>query len=145
MPNITRVCRQCHAAAFDGLVSKGMHPAAASCVDCHMPKRRTEDVVHVVMTDHLIQRRPPSGNLLAELANATQESPKSIGERWFRTTHRAAANGSGCSLPRPGAGAMKNNLRVGVAELARLVAVQQPREPSGTFSSATPGWPEASR
>ena len=30
-----------------------------------MPKRRAEDVVHAVMTDHLIQRRPPA-NLLAE-------------------------------------------------------------------------------
>ena len=31
-----------------------------------MPKRRTEDVVHAVMTDHLIQRRPPA-NPLADL------------------------------------------------------------------------------
>jgi tetratricopeptide (TPR) repeat protein len=30
-----------------------------------MPKRRTDDVVHVVMTDHLIQRRKPAGDLLA--------------------------------------------------------------------------------
>lgn len=27
------------------------------CVACHMPKRRTQDVVHVVMTDHLITRK----------------------------------------------------------------------------------------
>ena len=31
-----------------------------------MPKRRTEDVVHVVATDHYIQRRKPAGDLLAE-------------------------------------------------------------------------------
>ena len=32
------------------------------CASCHMPKRRTEDAVHVTMTDHKIQRRrlPPS-------------------------------------------------------------------------------------
>jgi Flp pilus assembly protein TadD len=30
-----------------------------------MPKRRTDDVVHVVMTDHKIQRRKPEGDLLA--------------------------------------------------------------------------------
>ena len=35
---------------------------------CHMPKRRTEDVVHVVMTDHFIERRPPDRDLLANLA-----------------------------------------------------------------------------
>ena len=33
-----------------------------------MPRRRTQDVVRVVMTDHRIQRRPPPGDLLAPLA-----------------------------------------------------------------------------
>src|SRR5262249_13771957 len=60
-------CRQCHAAAFDRLVTTGKHPAATGCVACHMPRRRTEDVIHVVMTDHLIQRRPLSGDLTGEL------------------------------------------------------------------------------
>ena len=32
-----------------------------------MPKRRAEDAVHVVMTDHYIQRRKPAGNLLARV------------------------------------------------------------------------------
>jgi len=40
----------------------------SDCVSCHMPKRRTQDVVHVVMTDHLIQRRPGGPALLAPLA-----------------------------------------------------------------------------
>ncbi len=31
-----------------------------------MPKRRTDDAIHVVMTEHLIAKRPPSGDLLAE-------------------------------------------------------------------------------
>jgi tetratricopeptide (TPR) repeat protein len=34
------------------------------CVHCHMLRRRAQDVVHVVMTDHLI-RRQPGGDLLA--------------------------------------------------------------------------------
>ena len=38
---------------------------SATCLDCHMPKRRTEDAVHVVMTDHYIQRHRPPGDLLA--------------------------------------------------------------------------------
>lgn len=42
-------CKQCHAAA---------HNPGSSCIDCHMPKRRTDDARHVVMTDHFIQRRP---------------------------------------------------------------------------------------
>jgi predicted CXXCH cytochrome family protein len=68
----TAACRQCHGGAFDGLVSAGKHPASADCVGCHMPKRRTGDVVHVVMTDHYIQRIRPANDLLAEIAERRQ-------------------------------------------------------------------------
>ena len=37
------------------------------CTACHMPKRRAQDVVHAVMTDHLIQKGPPGPGLLAPL------------------------------------------------------------------------------
>jgi predicted CXXCH cytochrome family protein len=47
-----RACLNCHASAHFAASEK------ASCVDCHMAKRRTEDAVHVVMTDHEIRRRP---------------------------------------------------------------------------------------
>ena len=60
------VCRQCHSDAFDSLVAAAKHTSAADCVGCHMPKRRTDDVVHAVITDHLIERRKPA-NLLAEI------------------------------------------------------------------------------
>jgi predicted CXXCH cytochrome family protein len=63
----TAVCRQCHTSAFDKQVASGKHPRSAACPDCHMPKRRTEDVVHVVMTEHYIQRRKPARDLLAEI------------------------------------------------------------------------------
>ena len=39
----------------------------SDCTQCHMPKRRAQDVVHAVMTDHLIRRRPPDRDLLAPL------------------------------------------------------------------------------
>jgi predicted CXXCH cytochrome family protein len=55
------VCRDCHAA-----VKSAAHPAATNCIACHMPKRRTDDGVHVVMTDHLIRARQPSASLLAD-------------------------------------------------------------------------------
>jgi tetratricopeptide (TPR) repeat protein len=64
----TAACRRCHAQAFDRIVQAGQHTTANGCVACHMPKRRTEDVVHVVATDHFIQRRLPPGDLLADRA-----------------------------------------------------------------------------
>ena len=126
----SEVCRGCHAAAVDAMVSKGVHPAAPDCVGCHMPKRRTEDVVHVVMTDHLIQRRPRARDLLAAFEERHPgESEEYRGEvvPYYPAT-----------LPRTGPDAlyralaqvtMKNNLRAGVAEFGRLMAAQQPREP----------------
>lgn len=39
----------------------------SDCVSCHMPKRRTQDVVEVVMTDHLIRRLPGGPELVAPL------------------------------------------------------------------------------
>ena len=62
----TSVCRQCHGANFDRLVATQRHTAATDCVGCHMPKRRTDDVVHVAMTDHWIQRTQAQRDLLAE-------------------------------------------------------------------------------
>jgi Flp pilus assembly protein TadD len=38
------------------------------CVSCHMPERRTQDVVRVTMTDHRIQRGPLGPELTAPLA-----------------------------------------------------------------------------
>ena len=65
------VCAGCH----QGTHRSGVPPVAgvgakATCIDCHMPKRRTEDAVHVVMTDHYIQRRRAAGNLVAERTEA---------------------------------------------------------------------------
>lgn len=65
------ICQGCHEATHQGGVPRvaGMS-SGATCIDCHMPKRRAEDAVHVVMTDHYIQRQRPAGNLLAERTEA---------------------------------------------------------------------------
>lgn len=62
----TSVCQTCHNA------TKSAHYKQDTCVSCHMPKRRTEDAVHVVMTDHKIQR--PSGADLLARVPADRES-----------------------------------------------------------------------
>ena len=58
------ICRQCHT-ALTARINAREHTASNDCVACHMPKRRTQDVVHAVMTDHYIQRRKPDRDLLA--------------------------------------------------------------------------------
>jgi tetratricopeptide (TPR) repeat protein len=72
-------CRSCHASEFDRSVADGRHPAMRGCADCHMPKRRTEDVVHSLATDHLIQRRPPPRDLRASL-----EERHEVGDKAYR-------------------------------------------------------------
>jgi predicted CXXCH cytochrome family protein len=71
------VCESCHAAMLErtaGSHAAGPHAAGADCVGCHMPKRRTDDAVHVVMTDHFIQRRKPEGDLLAPKAEVLESA-----------------------------------------------------------------------
>jgi tetratricopeptide (TPR) repeat protein len=60
------VCKSCHEEAHaSGMPQEKETRHGATCLDCHMPKRRAEDAVHVVMTDHFIQRSPPPSDLLA--------------------------------------------------------------------------------
>jgi predicted CXXCH cytochrome family protein len=54
-----KVCADCHAQA---------HRASENCVGCHMPKTRTDDAVHIVITDHRIQRGPVAGDPTAAKA-----------------------------------------------------------------------------
>ena len=68
------VCATCHADMLQRTATSGPHAAGADCVGCHMPKRRTDDVVHVAMTDHLIQRHKPAGDLLAPKAEVIESA-----------------------------------------------------------------------
>jgi tetratricopeptide (TPR) repeat protein len=56
--HFTAKCLECHTQP---------HAESRDCLSCHMPKRRTDDVVHVVMTDHFIRKEQPEGNLLAPI------------------------------------------------------------------------------
>jgi Flp pilus assembly protein TadD len=57
-------CLSCHR----GVAHTVALPAASTCLTCHMPKRRTEDAVHVAMTDHFIRCTQPKRDLLAPIA-----------------------------------------------------------------------------
>jgi len=69
------VCATCHADMLQRAAASGPHAAGSDCISCHMPKRRTDDVVHVIMTDHLIQRHKPSGDLLAAKTEVIEPAP----------------------------------------------------------------------
>ncbi|MEM8930602.1 MAG: tetratricopeptide repeat protein [Acidobacteriota bacterium] len=67
-----RACTGCHAVTPEKLAAMRDKAAATDgftdqervwfetqdCAGCHMPRRRTQDVIHVVMTDHKITRLP---------------------------------------------------------------------------------------
>jgi predicted CXXCH cytochrome family protein len=73
----TAVCLRCHAGVIQKLIASNRHTSSHDCIGCHMPKRRTDDVVHVVMTDHYIQRRKPARDLLAPLAEKIETDDNS--------------------------------------------------------------------
>jgi tetratricopeptide (TPR) repeat protein len=75
-----------------------------------MPKRRTEDVVHAIMTDHLIQRRPPA-NALAPLEERHGAAAQFRGKVALYYPPR---------LPRP-----EDSLYVGVAQVSEKSNVEQ--------------------
>lgn len=56
------------ATRLDGVLA---NVAADDCASCHMPKRRSTDVIQVVMTDHTIQRRPDQEAMLDPLEEKT--------------------------------------------------------------------------
>jgi len=71
-------CLECHKPADCTERMELRMPVKDNCIQCHMPKRRTDDVIHVVMTDHFIQRRPPSEAEL--LAPRKEQSPPYRGD-----------------------------------------------------------------
>jgi predicted CXXCH cytochrome family protein len=77
------VCSSCHAdvhaAGIPGVIAPASKTTGTgpTCLTCHMWKRRTSDSVHVVMTDHYIQKYKPKGDLLAPI---DETSPAYRGE-----------------------------------------------------------------
>ncbi|MEI2386330.1 cytochrome c3 family protein [Breoghania sp. JC706] len=77
-------CLTCHATDAAGLPlattapagATSAHPqiaADADCTVCHMPARRTQDVIEVTMTDHRIVRDPGPGDLTAPIDKRVTE------------------------------------------------------------------------
>lgn len=74
------VCRTCHAADFTRTVTAGNHPTNPDCISCHMEKRRTDDAIHIAMTDHFIRRVPPPNRLAMKAETYEDDATSYRGE-----------------------------------------------------------------
>jgi Flp pilus assembly protein TadD len=131
------VCQRCHGAPLEKLAASGRHSQSRDCLGCHMPKRRTEDVVHVVMTDHYIQRRKPAVDLLAPLEERRETEqtgyrgevvlyyPPQLTSVADRELYVAVAQVK-----------QKSNLQKGVALLEAAIEKHRPEQPEFYFDLA---------
>ncbi len=113
-------CLTCHRQAD---LPSANHADAQDCVSCHMSKRRTQDVVHVVMTDHLIRRRPGGRELLAPLA---ETEPVLTG---IRLLDSSAPQGPLGEVYRAAAVTRMTTAVAAVDHLEKMLAAAQPPEP----------------
>jgi predicted CXXCH cytochrome family protein len=124
------VCRTCHEAALRTAVASGKHTAAADCAGCHMPKRRTEDVVHAVMTDHRIARRSAVANPLRELAEKHEDKDTSYhGEVVPYYPPGLSGQGPDALYVAVAQVEHRSNLQAGIQRLSALVEQQKPGQP----------------
>lgn len=120
----TAACRQCHAQEFNLLVQAGKHTRADGCAACHMPKRRTEDVIHVAVTDHWIQRRMPDRDLLAERTERQDSYRGRVALYYPETLAHTTANDLTIAVAQVIQG---SNMTEGIAELTAAIEKYSPQ------------------
>ncbi|MCB0665331.1 MAG: tetratricopeptide repeat protein [Saprospiraceae bacterium] len=93
------VCLQCHEKHERKLVSAYYSEVAPDqCVTCHMPQHRSQDVVEVVVTDHLIRRSPPEEDWLKPLE---EQSTSIEGVRFLNDDYKPDIPSAGIYLAAP--------------------------------------------
>ena len=141
-------CHEIDACRLEEMAGDVATPAVAAddCVACHMQERRTQDVVQVTMTDHLIRSRPGGPELLAPI----EEHDPDIDDVVFVDPERAPEGGLG-DLYRvyTVAELTGGNHAVAVRTLERLMPVVRPPELEPYFALARgqlqQGRPDAAR
>ena len=126
----TGICMKCHAAALPAIIAANQHTASKDCVSCHMPKRRTDDVVHVVMTDHLIQKKSPTAS---SLLAARAESPDGGADAYHGLVkpYLLDQQSSTDSLYEAAAQVIDgSNVAQGISTLQALIEERNPRQPN---------------
>ena len=118
-----QVCSTCH----QTISQMPSHAQGANCVSCHMPKRRTDDAVHIVMTDHFISRRPPAGDLLAD--KPEKVDPSYQGEIVPYFPAKPASTPDNDLTIAVAQVRDKSNLKNGLPQLVSLIARDHPTQP----------------
>ncbi len=125
-----QVCLNCHESKVQ-LSSADPHKAGANCISCHMPKRRTDDAIHVVMTEHLITRQPPPGDLLAEKKERAETGADSYkGEVVLYYPRKLATTADNELIVAVAQVREKSNLTKGLPRLAAAIEKYHPSEPA---------------
>jgi predicted CXXCH cytochrome family protein len=133
----TAKCRSCHGPALARQIAANKHTSEANCLDCHMPKRRTDDVVHVVMTDHYIQRKKPARDLLADIQERHDTEASAYHGPVVPYYPKQLPPGPGSELYLSMAQVKQlTNLQEGVPRLAAAIEKFQPEEAEFYFELA---------
>ena len=128
-------CMNCHQADLARLNSEGEHVAESQCAKCHMPKRRTDDVVHAVMTDHRIQAKPPEGLLKPKRERSTLAETAYRGE--VSLFYPQSVPGPDAELYEAVAQtAQGSNLEAGIQRLEAAINSRRPAEAGFYFELA---------
>jgi len=126
----TAACTQCHQSRLESLIGSGQHPNRPDCVVCHMGRRRTDDVVHAVMTDHRILGRQPDRDLLAPLAERHDiEGVSYRGEVVLYYPQSPAISADRDLYLAAAQVAQKSNLEAGIAQLDAALRTYRPERP----------------
>jgi predicted CXXCH cytochrome family protein len=122
-----KVCLGCHQ---QKLPPSAVHKGDANCVSCHMPKRRTDDAVHIVMTDHHIAKRPPAGDLLADKPERAESAATSYkGEVVLYYPAKVPSNADNDLTIAVAQVREQSNLKAGIPQLAGLLDKYKPQTP----------------
>jgi tetratricopeptide (TPR) repeat protein len=116
-------CGKCHQTL------SAAHPRQTNCIGCHMAKRRTEDVVHAVITDHRILRRQPARDLLAPMAERHDAEGSYRGEVVLYYPASLPAGPDRDLYVAVAQVAQMSNLVAGTPQLEAAVRTHQPRRP----------------
>ncbi len=117
MAAYNKVCAGCH---------RDSHRTTENCVGCHMPKTHTDDAVHIVMTDHRIQRMQASPDPTAE----KPETNETGGHVLSRARRALLPRERGADLRRGGAGPRRQQFAEGSA-ISRRSDRRTASRPSG--------------